>query len=49
VYYLKTFPELQYEQYFRKKDGVEELVLDINKLAKGYKHFDLGIRSCMSE
>ncbi len=43
-YFKKTKKDKQYKLHFRKKlDGVDELLLDENKLAEGKDYFSLGV------
>jgi len=45
-YYTRTEKDCQYPLYARKKDSLEaseELLLDLNGLAKGYSYFSLGL------
>ncbi len=51
VYYSRTLKGEQYSVYCRKKIiamDTEEVILDLNKLAKGYDFFDLGISDISS-
>lgn len=40
-YYTKTLHGKNYPAYFRQKDGVEEMYLDVNKLAEGKQYCKL--------
>lgn len=41
-YFTRTYEGKQYHVYCRRKDGVEEVLLDANELAAGEKYFRLG-------
>lgn len=44
-YYTRTLPETEYFLYCRKKGSVEaeeEVMLDVNDMAKGYEYYQLG-------
>lgn len=51
-YYTRTVPETEYFLSYRKKgslDAPEELLLDVNTMAKGYEYFAVGGSSVSSD